>query len=572
MEGVPASVSPRRRGIAALLALGVLAAGCTGDTETPEPGGDGASAEAPAPDPPSASERLGLRPGWGPSRAELDLAARRTNRMTLPQLAGQVIVARWSGTAAPTALVRRLHLGGVVAFSGNVSSTDQLRRATRALQRDAGRDWPVMVAVDQEGGTVARVRGSATAFPAFMSAGAAAQPALTRRTYAASGRELRSLGINVDLAPDADVTTGPADPVIGSRSAGSDPAAVARHVVAAARGFRDAGVVPVVKHFPGHGSLGTDSHLALPVQPRPLAALSRTDLRPFRAAVEAGLPAVMTGHIAVADVDPGVPASLSRPVVTGLLRQRLGFEGVVMSDALDMGAVRGRRTPAVQVLRAGSDVVLMPPAPAATRAAIVRAVRDGRLDRGRLRQAAARTIALLEHHATGDPAPPGSGRAASRRLSAAAVTVAAGPCRGALVSGPVVPLGGDAAVQAFRGAARSAGLSLGEVRYEKPPRPDRTGRKKKDRAALRRWRRTEPVRVVDGTPVHLLSGGAAPDTGIVVATDRPYLLGGSSAPVRIATYGETPGAMSALVDVLLGRERAPGRLPVEVPGVPRRGC
>ncbi|ANH40020.1 putative lipoprotein YbbD precursor [Nocardioides dokdonensis FR1436] len=566
---------PRSRRPSRLVALAtatlLLGAGCTDDPapQRPEDAPDGGVAAAESR---SASQRLGLRPGWGPDRAELDAAARRTARLSLPELAGQVIVARWSGSGAPTALVRRLHLGGVVVFAENVASTDQLRSATRSLQRDVDRPWPLLVAVDQEGGTVARIRGAATAFPAFMSAGAAGDPALTRRTYAASGRELRGLGINVDLAPDADVTTGPADPVIGSRSAGAEPAAVARQAVAAARGFRDAGVVPVVKHFPGHGSLVTDSHVALPVQRRGMAALARTDLRPFRAAVDAGLPAVMTGHIALAALDPGVPASLSRPVVTGLLRERLGFDGVVMSDALDMAAVSGRRTPAVQVLRAGGDVVLMPPDPAASRAAIVRAVRDGRLSRTRLRQAAARTIALLEQQRRGDPAAPGSGRAASRRLSAAALTVVAGPCRGPLVPGAVVPLGGSAAVSAFRSAARSAGLAMGSVRYVKPPRPELTGRRKKDRAALQRWRRTEATRVVRGTPVHLLSSGTAPDSGVVVATDRPYLLGASDAPVRIATYGETPGAMAALVEVLLGRERAPGRLPVDVPGVPRQGC
>ncbi len=561
-----------RRGVAAVAALGLLVTGCTSSSGPAADGPGPADDEAAASEPPSASQRLGLRPGWGPSRADLDRAARRTAGMSVPELAGQVIVARWTGTAPPTDLVRRLHLGGVVVFSENVSSTGQLRSATRALQRGVDRPWPVMVAVDQEGGTVARVRGDATGFPAFMSTGAAGQPALTRRAYAASGRELRGLGVNVDLAPDADVTAGPADPVIGSRSPGSDPDVVARQVVAAARGFADAGVAPVVKHFPGHGSLTTDSHVALPVQRRGVDALARTDWRPFRAAVEAGLPAVMTGHIALAEVDPGVPASLSRPVVTGLLRERLGFEGVVMSDALDMAAVAGRRTPAVQVLRAGADVVLMPPDPAATRTAIVRAVREGRLGRDRLRQAAARTIALMEQQRSGDPAPPGSAAGVSRRLSAAAVTVAAGRCRGPLVTGPAVPLGGDGAVAAFRAAAGRAGMALGEVRYERPPRPERTGRKKRDKAALQRWRRTEPVRVVEGTPVHLVSGGSAPDSGVVVATDRPYLLGASGAPVRIATYGETAGAMAALVDVLLGRERAPGQLPVDVPGVPRRGC
>ncbi|MEV7428934.1 glycoside hydrolase family 3 protein [Nocardioides sp. NPDC092400] len=564
---------PARALVAALATL-ALTAGCTGDDGTSQggPAGDATSAEqAPAPSP---SERLGLAPGWGPTRAELDRAARQVGRLPLPALAGQVIVARYAGTAAPTRLVRRLHLGGVVVFDENVAGPDQLRQALRALERGAGRRWPLITAVDQEGGLVQRVRGAVTAYPAFMSAGAADDERLTRRAYLAAARELRGLGIDVDLAPDADVTGGVSDPVIGSRSAGADPAVAAEHSVAAARGMWAAGVVPVVKHFPGHGSLTTDSHVGLPVQDRSLRELLRTDLVPFRAAVAAGLPAVMVGHIAVRALDRGVPATVSRPVVHGLLRERLGFDGLVVSDALEMAAVRSVRQPAVRFLAAGGDVVLMPSDPAAARAAIVAAVREGRLPRRRLEQAATRMVALLEHTADrGRPAAPGSAAAASRELSAEAVTVAAGPCSGALVDGPVVPLGDDGAVAAFRTAASAAGMELGHVTYVKPPRPQRTGDRKRDRRRLAAWRRIEPRMVVHGTPVHLVGpGGTAPDDGIVVATDRPWVLGTSAAGVRIATYGETPGAMGALVDVLRGEASAPGRLPVPVVGVERRGC
>ncbi|MDN4163088.1 glycoside hydrolase family 3 N-terminal domain-containing protein, partial [Nocardioides abyssi] len=262
--------------VVALVAVLALVTGCTGDGGDDAPASEGPAATEQAP-PPSPSERLGLGTGWGPTRAELDSAARRVGRLRLPQLAGQVVVARYAGTRAPTELVRRLHLGGVVVFDDNVAGPERLATALRRLQRGSGRGWPVMTAVDQEGGLVQRVGGAVTAYPSFMSAGAARDPALTRRAHRALGAELRGIGLNVDLAPVADVTVGPADPVIGSRSPGSDPGVVARHAVAAALGLRGAGVVPVVKHFPGHGSLTTDSHVALPVQTRTVPQLERVD-------------------------------------------------------------------------------------------------------------------------------------------------------------------------------------------------------------------------------------------------------------------------------------------------------
>jgi beta-N-acetylhexosaminidase len=507
-----------------------------------------------------ANEPLEVRTGWGPTADEVERAHALVGDLTLRQRAGQVIYARYAGTSAPSSLVNRLHLGGVVSFSDNVGSAGQVRSANRALQRSAraaGRSFPVGVAVDQEGGLVERFT-AGTRFPAFMTAGAAGRPELTRAAAAASAAELAGLGFTTDYAPVADVTVGRADVAIGSRSPGAAPRAVATHAVAAARGYWSRGVVPTLKHFPGHGALTTDSHLALPVQRRSVAALEETDYVPFRAGIRAGLPSIMVGHIDVRAVDPGTPASLSRAVITGHLRGRLGFEGLVVTDALDMQAVSGRFSSgqaAVRALAAGADVVLMPPSPRAARDGIVRAVRSGRLSSERLVQAAARQVALLLHQrAVGpDGRPPGSGRAVSARWSAAALTSVAGPCRGRLVARRVVVRGDASDVRRFRAAAAAVGLGVA------PPRTPRA--------------RTSAGPRLAATTVRLIgSGGAPARADVVVALDRPYVLGDSAAAIRLATFGSTPGAMRGLVRHLLGRADAPGRLPVPVAGVERRGC
>jgi beta-N-acetylhexosaminidase len=590
-----------RRALPLLLALALTATACSGGPAA-EPGDPGGEPTTAATTPPTPAERLGLAGGWGPTRTELERAARLVGRMSLPDLAGQVIVAEWRGTAAPVAMVRGLHLGGVIAFSDNVASTGQVRSVNATLTRAVRRPWPLFLSVDQEGGIVERVKGDATRFPSFMSAGAARDTAVATAAHRASAAELRGLGFDVVFAPDADVTSGPDDPTIGSRSAGSDPRSVSSRVGAAAAGIERAAVVPVLKHFPGHGSVPQDSHLTLPVQTRPLEQLLATDLVPFASAVEAGLPAVMVGHIDVRDVDPRVPSSMSRAMVSGVLRGRLGFEGLAITDSLSMAGVQqqyGAARSAVQGLRAGNDVLLMPPSPATARAGIVRAVRSGALPRRRLEQAAARMIALLLH-SRGTPAqrrgrPPGSGRAASRALSAAALTSVAGPCRGRLVGSAVTTAGDPVAVANFSTAAAAVGLPLltrraapaSLTRAEPAPRRAkkekvrafelrRTAwrtREQRRLAALDRWTAAEDARLAGATSVGFTGyQDATYDGEVAVATDTPYVLGRVGAPVRLATYGDTPGAMSALVDVLLGRARAPGRLPVEVAGVERTGC
>lgn len=591
-----------RRAVPLLLALGLTASACSGDPAAEESPAPAEEPTAAATTPPTPAERLGLVEGWGPTQAELERAARLVGRMSLPDLAGQVIVAEWRGTTAPVQMVRQLHLGGVIAFSDNVASTGQIRSVNATLARAVRRPWPLFLSVDQEGGIVERVKGDATRFPTFMSAGAAGDPQVTTTAYRASAAELRGLGFDVVFAPDADVTTGPGDPTIGSRSAGSDPELVGTQVAAAVDGIEQAAVVPVLKHFPGHGSVPQDSHLTLPVQTRTRKQLAAVDLAPFASAVEAGVPAVMVGHIDVRSVDPRVPSSMSREVVTGLLRGQLGFEGLAVTDSLSMAGVQREydaARSAVEGLRAGNDVLLMPPSPAAARAGIVRAVRSGRLPRRRLEQAAARMVALLLH-SEGTAAqqrgrPPGSGRDASRALSAAALTSVAGACRGRLVGPTVTPVGDPVAVANFAGAAGAAGLEV-LTRRAAPaslttaePAPKRAkkekvraferrrtawrAREKRRVAALARWTADEDRRLARGTRIGFTGfQDATYDGEVAVATNTPYVLGTVAAPVRLATYGDTPGAMSALVDVLLGRARAPGRLPVEVAGVERPGC
>jgi beta-N-acetylhexosaminidase len=479
---------------------------------------------------------------WGPTRGEVRHAREIIARLSLAQLAGQVVVAGYRGTGSPAPLVRALHLGGVVPVAENVTSSAQIRAVNASVQGAVrGRGYPAFVGVDQEGGNVVRVRDAATRFPSFMSTGAARDADLTRRAAAGNAREMRGLGFTAVLAPVADVTRGPADPVIGTRSASGFPRVAAAQVVAAQQGIAQAGMIGTLKHFPGHGSVTVDSHRALPVLRTPLAVLRRTDLLPFRRGIRDGASAVMVGHLDVRAVDPGVPASLSRKVVTGLLRGELGFRGLVLTDALSMGAVSkryGSARAAARAVSAGVDVVLMPADARAARDGLVAAVREGRLPRRRLEAAATRMVALLLHvrHTDSASLPLGGSRPLSARLSAAAITSVSGPCAGRLVGGHVRVTGPVGAVTVFRSAAASQGLGFG---------------------------RGVRVALVTDRPAR---------AGIVVALDRPDVLARSRARVRIATYGATPGSLNALVAVLRGVRHAPGALPVRVRGIPRTGC
>jgi beta-N-acetylhexosaminidase len=290
--------------------------------------------------------------------------------------------------------------GAVILFARNVRDLDQVQELNRALHAAAP---ALLVAVDQEGGTVQRVRAPATEWPPMLRHDALAayeDEQVAEAVGRALGNELAALGFDVDFAPVLDVHSNEANPVIGKRAFGRDATTVTRRALAFARGLAASGILGCGKHFPGHGDTSTDSHLELPRIEHDLARLEAVELAPFRAAATAGVPMIMTAHVVFSALDPEVPATLSRAVVQGLLRERLAYRGVIVSDDLDMKAIVdhfGIADAAVRAIDAGCDVLLackdLDHQRTARDALIARAERDSAF-RARLGEAASRVRAL----------------------------------------------------------------------------------------------------------------------------------------------------------------------------------
>jgi beta-N-acetylhexosaminidase len=323
----------------------------------------------------------------------------------LDRLVAGVLLPGFEGTSAPDWLRRRLDdgLAGVVLFARNIHDDAQLTALTQSL-RDHRPE--ALCAVDEEGGDVTRLfAATGSPHPGHLALGMADDTAQTRAVAADIGRILRAAGIDWNFAPDADVNSNPHNPVIGVRSFGGDPGVVARHVTAYVKGLQiDAGVAACAKHFPGHGDTDVDSHLGLPRIARDRAALGMTELVPFAAAVAAGVRSVMTGHLLLPAIDASLPATLSPVIVGDLLRGELGFSGLVVSDALEMGGVAkgfGIERAATLALGAGVDALCLGGGLAdddvvtRTHGAIRRAVTTGELPEERLIQARARVDDLV---------------------------------------------------------------------------------------------------------------------------------------------------------------------------------
>ena len=257
--------------------------------------------------------------------------------------AAQRLILGFEGTAPSTEFrkfVAEAPPAGFILFARNIEEPAQVRELNRELGAMVPDHSPALLTVDQEGGRVLRVR--ETAWPAMRSLGNIDDLSATRRTAQTMAEELRAMGFNLDWAPCADVDSNPANPVIGDRSFSRDPEAVSRHVNAFLTGLHDAGVMGAVKHFPGHGDTNTDSHLELPVVDKDGGDLERCELVPFEAAVRHEVEIVMTAHVMFPALDESVPATMSSPILRGWLRERLGHRGVVVSDDMEMKAVRGR--------------------------------------------------------------------------------------------------------------------------------------------------------------------------------------------------------------------------------------
>jgi beta-N-acetylhexosaminidase len=476
---------------------------------------------------------------------------------------------KMAGVDTPAQMVARYHLGGLilVSFSAadptsktnpttNVEDPKQVRAFTDDLQtaaRSLSGGAPMMIGTDQEYGVVTRVTNGVTLLPSAMAAGAAGKPQLTKAAWHAAGEELSAMGLTVDFAPDADTLGPPANTVIGSRSFGGDAKANAAQVSAAVAGLQSAGITAGLKHFPGHGHTSGDSHETLPLVAQSKAAWTAQDLPPFQAGIKAGAGVVMSGHLDVSSLDPGVPATFSHKVMTDVLRGQLKFTGVSITDAMNMPPAMKwpAGEAAVRALNAGNDMLLMPPDIAGARDGIVAALKDGSLKRSRLVEAVTRILTL-------------NFRAAERKrpelstvntpahqqpvaaLDAASITVLRGKCDGPLVSSPVT-----VSTQAVRAAAREN---------------------------LTKALQANGVRVGAGGAVIRLVGygdkpsDLDPQADVTVIMDTPYLLSNARSGTLLASYSSSKLSLNALAAVIAGKAKATGRSPVAVAGLPRTAC
>ncbi|MET9852625.1 glycoside hydrolase family 3 N-terminal domain-containing protein [Streptomyces sp. NPDC006450] len=572
----------------------------------------------PAPDDPRPGDRAPRRSPAPRIRPRETMA-----RMSLAELVGQLFVSRAYGHAAtgpdpedaalnqqkfgvrtPAELVARYHLGGIVYFgwAHNTRSPRQIAELSAGLQRaaaDSGAGIPLLLSVDQEHGAVARVGSPATLLPGAMALGALAlgtggSTAEARRAARIAGAELAAMGIRHNYAPVADVNVDPANPVIGVRSFGSDPHAVAALVSAQIRGYQGAGVAATAKHFPGHGDTGTDSHVGLPLMTHTRAQWEELDEPPFRAAVEAGVDVVMTAHIVFPALDPsGDPATLSRPIVTGILRERLGFRGVVVTDALDMAGVRQKygddRVP-VLALKAGCDQLLNPPDLGLAVRSVLAAVESGELTRARIEESVLRILELKARRGVFDAAArDGEAFRATDAVDAAVGIPAHLAAAGEIADRTTTLLANPVKLLPLDPADRPLLLVTGTD----PVSP--TGTTGPPTAVLARelsalgCRATAlpPARAVAAAPgnaavlvcTYNVPEGESPQRDLVtelLATGVPVVLVAIRNPydparlpacaAELATYTWTDVELRAAARVVTGTVRPAGRLPVPVPG------
>ncbi|MET7856797.1 glycoside hydrolase family 3 protein [Streptomyces sp. NPDC005318] len=344
------------------------------------------------------------------------------SRMSLEEKVGQLFVMRVYGHSATepdqadidanlaeigvrtaAELIAKYHVGGIIyfAWAHNTRDPHQIADLSNGIQHAglAGpTPLPLLISTDQEHGIVCRVGEPATLMPGAMALGAGGSRSDARRAGQIAGAELAAIGINQNYAPDADVNVNPANPVIGVRSFGADPQAVAAMVASQVKGYQSSGIASTAKHFPGHGDTNTDSHTGLPYIHHTREQWAELDSPPFRAAIAAGIDSIMTAHIVVPALDPAEdPATLSRPILTGILREELGYDGVVITDSLGMEGVRTKygdeRVPAL-ALQAGVDQLLNPPDLDVSWNGLLDAVKSGEISEARLEESILRILRL----------------------------------------------------------------------------------------------------------------------------------------------------------------------------------
>lgn len=541
-------------------------------------------------------------------------------RMSLEEKVGQLFVMRVYGHSATepdqadidanlaeigvrdaAELISTYHVGGIIyfAWAHNTRDPHQIADLSNGIQRAglAGpTPVPLLVSTDQEHGIVCRVGEPATLLPGAMALGAGGSRTDARTAGRIAGAELAALGINQNYAPDADVNVNPANPVIGVRSFGSDPDSVAGMVTAQVKGYQSSGVASTAKHFPGHGDTSTDSHTGLPVISHTREQWAELDAPPFRAAVAAGIDSIMTAHIVVPALDPSEdPATLSHPILTGILREELGYDGVVVTDALGMEGVRTKygdeRVPVLALL-AYVDQLLNPPDLEVAWNAVLNAVKSGEISEARIEESILRilrlktrlglfrdpyvthrgvdrTVGIASHLAAADRiaertttllANAGSLLPLSRRSHRNLLVVGADPASPSGTTGPpTTTLAGAFTELGYTATALSTGTAPTQAKIAEAV----AAAQGKDAVVVGTYNVT-----ATSTQRTLVSALAA--TGVPVITlaiRNPYdiaQLAGTGYAASLAAYSWTDVELRAAARVIAGRAEPEGRLPVPV--------
>jgi beta-N-acetylhexosaminidase len=513
---------------------------------------------------------------------------------------------RLYGVSTPAEVIDKYQPGGVIYYNAgrgpdNVQNPRQIATLSNGLQTVATRQRqpvPLLISTDQEGGAlVFRLSAPATAMPGNMPLGAGRSTADAHRSAEVIGAELAAVGINQDYAPVADVNVNPANPVIGIRSVGEDPGLVSDIVAAEVAGYHAGGVAAVAKHFPGHGDTAVDSHFGLPEVTHSRERLESTDLPPFRAAIAEGVDTIMTAHVVLRSIDPsGAPATMSRPILTGLLREELGYDGLIVTDALDMGGATGTYPPnvaPVEAFKAGADQLVLAPQMDVAYNAVLDAVNRGEISERRLDESVYRILRLKmkrglfdnpfvdveqAEKVVGAPDHLADAQAITDRTTtlikndAGVLPLSTAP-RNVLVTG-----WGVTTTSTLGQAIARRGQTVAVQETGTTPSPARIAQVATQAAAsdlvVVSTMNASSVDVNTGLP----TASAAAQQALVkalLATGKPVVASAmrnpydvsylTQAPTYLATYGYTAGSIESLVRVLFGEIEPVGKLPVTIP-------
>jgi beta-N-acetylhexosaminidase len=521
-------------------------------------------------------------------------------RLTLEEKVGQMLFLGFGGKVMDESIARFLKKkkpGGVALFGRNIKDSKQTATLIRAVREYDPAGIPMFVSVDQEGGKVVRLKRNTTVIPSNMALGATRDPDLAKQAGASLGRDLRLLGFNMNLAPVLDVNSNPNNPVIGIRSFGEDPALVGEMGVAYIRGLQSEGISAVAKHFPGHGDTASDSHFSMPSIAHTKARLMEVDLVPFSLAMTDGLDAIMTAHIALPNIaeEKDMPATVSHNVITGLLRNEFGYDGLVITDGLEMKGIvekYGSGEAAVRAVVAGADMVMVlwfPEKKDEVHRMLLEAVREGRISPLRLEQAVRHVLTAKAKRGIFNQKLPSIPAAMSALKQGSHRKVVSEVAKRAITlvknQGGVLPLDQYAGQQKNIVVVSTEPSFLAEIkkkfpkaRYHQLKASPSKSQLRREKTKVQTWSKKADLLVVgllDSVYVPMVKRIKEKHSALpvaVVSFGSPYLMRHfPNIDAYLCAYGFRWASEVAAARAVLGTEPPTGLLPVSLPGGPGFG-